>query len=1593
MSLADLPHHGCISVGNAPLASVEDDGEDDRDEHVLRVSRPPLPPIPVPPAEIASWLRDGWQNYEGSVSVEESKSRPLDDGTVELEHFATVPGRVRALTDWAAQRDAFLVEHMAALRTFRIFERLYELRGILEREAERYDVVLGDGILCWNVESGSIRFPIVLQRLELEFDPKIPSFTLLNAAKPTEFYAALFRKIESLDGAITGTIKNELEDGQYHPLSRESLTAFLKSIPPRLGAKGSFEEEAPTRETADPVIYRAPMVFLRKRTLGLGEALDRAVDAIALDDELPRSLLNIVGTGSLAAEPNLESSSGSEVSDSLQTVLFTKPANEEQYRIADALAQHACVLVQGPPGTGKTHTIANLLGHLLAEGKSVLVTSSTTKALRVLREKVVEKLQPLCVSVLDSDTQSNDQMKSAVDGIVERLSSSTEPMLSARVDRLTKERSELLRGLAETRRRLLQSRERDTQEIKIGVEAFDVLDAARLVARGRGEHSWIPLPVRDRAALGLTAEDLRALYRTNSSVPPSIERELGEMLPSPDALPTPGVFTNIVDEVRAIERLGGTGQLYWSQTDLEVSSESSVQGLMSSLEDLLAPWLASEPWHFVVANDAFRGGGHIEAWESLFTLVSELEVLCGESREPLLRYGPILADGVSLDEQLACLDSIHTHMSAGGSLGFFTRLLNPNWKPLLERMKVNGRSPQSKDEIDAVLLLAQIERDRRQLKIRWERQVVEIGGPRLFDARPEEAAAGFVRVIQSLQSWQRVHLEPFRVGLIAQGFDWNRAMRDSTIVGEEQSDFRAQIRLCKEIVPAALDARLKQFRIRLHDEFLANTEAWLSKYTGETSARLSAAVQARSVDAYSVAYKTLRALYDSMEALRIRRELLAKLSHVAPAWAESISRRLSGHDGDEPPGEPRSAWLWAQAAQQLEERDKISVSSLESAVARQVAQLTEKTAELADARAWLAQRKRTGLAQQQALAGWQQTVRRIGKGTGKRAPVLRKHARELMDTAKTAVPVWIMPIVRVAENYDPRTTRFDVVIVDEASQSDLTGLLALYYGRQVVVVGDDEQVSPEAVGQRIDETQHLIDSYLYGIPNDKLYDGKSSIYDLAKQAFGGTICLREHFRCVPDIIQFSNTLSYDDKLIPLREASESALFPHVVAHRVTGSSDNKVNDEEAEEIVALILSCLEQPEYSGKTFGVISLVGEEQALQIEKRLRDRVEPKVLEERRILCGNSAQFQGDERDVIFLSMVDSSNGTPLRVRDDAMFKKRFNVAASRARDQMWVVYSVDTGDLKSNDLRRKLIEHALNPQALTAKVEAAFSKAESVFEKDVLRRLITAGYRVQPQYRIGPYRIDIMVGDRSKRLAVECDGDQYHTFAELEQDMDRQSQLERAGLTFHRIRGSAYYRNADAEFGTLVRHLSDLGVEPGSTVIPRAATTQLHSRVVTRAKELRGLEPLFRADLASVQQPRASDPGVTNTPPLAYVSPDASSRTTDRAIGYETIVAADEAPHQASLFKGLALDKAASVPARPHENTGHDVLSLLSREGIEPDRIIDKREQRGVLWVVCDGSQLETFAALAAHGYHFFFAPEGGRATGHRPAWWLRTPGGN
>ena len=249
----------------------------------------------------------------------------------------------------------------------------------------------------------------------------------------------------------------------------------------------------------------------------------------------------------------------------------------------------------------------------------------------------------------------------------------------------------------------------------------------------------------------------------------------------------------------------------------------------------------------------------------------------------------------------------------------------------------------------------------------------------------------------------------------------------------------------------------------------------------------------------------------------------------------------------------------------------------------------------------------------------------------------------------------------------------------------------------------------------------------------------------------------------------------------------------------------------------MIKACLELKEYDDSSFGVISLLGDEQAELIQKMIVEKIDAVNIEKHDILCGNSSHFQGDERDVIFLTMVDSNSGkVPLRVMADgteSARKKRYNVAASRAKNQMWVINSLDTyNDLKIGDIRKEFLEYVSSPKEMSL-IEKIENNSESVFEKNVAEYLVSKGYNIRQQWEVGAYRVDMIAIFQDKKIIIECDGEKWHSTEEqIRQDMERQNVLERCGWEFIRIRGSRYFKNPEIVMKEVIEELNQKGIYP-------------------------------------------------------------------------------------------------------------------------------------------------------------------------------------
>ncbi len=91
------------------------------------------------------------------------------------------------------------------------------------------------------------------------------------------------------------------------------------------------------------------------------------------------------------------------------------------------------------------------------------------------------------------------------------------------------------------------------------------------------------------------------------------------------------------------------------------------------------------------------------------------------------------------------------------------------------------------------------------------------------------------------------------------------------------------------------------------------------------------------------------------------------------------------------------------------------------------------------------------------------------------------------------------------------------------------------------------------------------------------------------------------------------------------------------------------------------------------------------------------------------------------------------------------------------------------LSPHDLRRKLLDHAHDPAASMDAARGQDEDVDSEFERLVLRDLKMKGYRVATQWKVGSYRIDLVVEGVRERLAIECDGDRFHTIESLQAEM--------------------------------------------------------------------------------------------------------------------------------------------------------------------------------------------------------------------------------
>jgi hypothetical protein len=1369
--------------GTDGLPGISFNSADESGEAWMTIQR--LKPVkaPKPGAELIDWVivSDDPKN-----EPHRRESLPDPENVDEVIDFDDDPERETGFvkyvegpwSEWSAgeipRRDSIAV-----------YDKLFNLLQSIETEGAdtAQELVWGIGVAVWKPEGNSpFRHPLISRLVEI--DPIGDDMALrirprdMPPMLETDAFAAMnIPGLVAYEKAARTIL--ERSDNELNPFEESSFEQILA------GAAGTLDKQAvywprdsdyeegkvPPGDEALKVTNTWVIFARRKSTNFLLEDVRRLKVKVE-EEEIPEGAPTVMVRSPEGAAPvrqrhswrgNSSSSTGSlawggeegssENESNIRDLYFPKPFNAEQVQIIDRLENSDGVVVQGPPGTGKTHTIANVICHYLAEGKRVLVTSKGESALQVLRDQLPESIRDLTVSLLTNEREGLKQLEKGVTKITTDIVSLDSDAVRKQIAQLERRINTLHQNLQEIDRKMAAWAKHNIEEAPPSLGSLKPAELAREVSEQTKAHEWFPdaLDSRPEHELQVLNEDMDDLKRARREVGEYLPY-LNEIVPAQTALPDRQAMGDlhallleyeqlmVTLEDESVERLKAPSQDDLADSNrLEVilNNAESLAKLLREASEIRRRF--GEAWPDWLRQNFAEGDSADPAFAIMRENVEHLRKL-DETRRDFIGKAIVWEDEWDDDEEL--ITALHRSANGKSSFGIL-KFRQKNSKQRYQKITINGQAPQQASDWALVERYVTLRRESRSASAAWNALGIDCPAPPL-PASPILALKEFEGIaaqVDQAERWVQEIIPRLNAGIasIFMEVDPSQAVDDPERMLELANaiDLRVRRKRLENAKQKAetLGQLFKDATLPLHlaaQDFFGKVLGNENCDTSTVESKWSAVVQV---------INEVRLLENAFDVIH---RVTTKLEdNGASKWARQLTTIPADESEDHilrP--EWRAAWKWRRQHGHLlliDGRQEISNLCEERSILQ--GDLTNVYANLVEQLTCL-KLKETLENDRGLMASLQQymvAIRGIGRGTGVGATRHRGHARKAMARANNAVRCWIMPHWRVSEGIPSELALFDLVILDEASQSDMWALPSILRAKKLLVVGDNKQVSPSAIGVKNADIQQLHNRFLQSLPFGDVLSPEKSIYDLASVMFASDLVrLREHFRCAEPIIQFSNHLCYHGEIKCLRvpTATERLTPPLIDVFVKDGvrSERGKTNKMEAQAIVNEISALTAQKNYGGRSIGVVSLLGGEQAALIRDMLVEQIGEEEIIQHGIRCGDAMTFQGREADIVMISMVSDIHN--LRALSGAMFEQRFNVAASRAKDRLYLFRSFKREDVRETDLRAKLLDHFSQPIKRDTEQKGR-NLCESDFERAVYDRLNHEGYRILPQVPAGAY----------------------------------------------------------------------------------------------------------------------------------------------------------------------------------------------------------------------------------------------------------------
>ncbi|MHB8782936.1 MAG: DUF3320 domain-containing protein [Desulfobacteria bacterium] len=1120
-------------------------------------------------------------------------------------------------------------------------------------------------------------------------------------------------------------------------------------------------------------------------------------------------------------------------------------SDSSQLAAVHAAAAGKSFVLHGPPGTGKSQTIANIIAHNLALGKTVLFVSEKRAALEVVYRRLTESgLGPFCLEL-----HSN---KSHKKGVLSQL----DQALNAHVGHSSEEWLEEAKKLAATRKELnafvsaLHAVRESGESVFHGISQLIGHRDIVLI-----KLQWSSAARIDRQRLNNLREIVRKLQLAGAQIGHPTTNAWGSTACETWSPEFRNTVERIVGELRSVaqalaEAAGGIASIigmtqdHWSRQDLE------------NLAVISATLLNCPPVPPALLSSA--------DWESLKETIREIAahgLQRNQQREKLYnRFNPGILE---LD-----LDALAQHWSAAQKSWFLPRWLD--CRKVRQALATVVRPDYALQDtgipadLEQALALRQEEQFIKQAAVRaegafgvhWQGGESDWNALEEYIERTESlrkvasclAGIDFERAIQFRTKWAQ---------LIAGG---REKLTSEGPIGQRLHAYLETFEHFSKVESAltsvlVLDPQTAWGSFANSDflvDLLERCSLWQQNLNG-----LKAWCYWRSMRREALALN-LQPLIDAYESHGLATEKLqeAFTRSYYQWWCDAIVGT-----------EPALCGFFSSAFEDKIQNfkkidDKYTFLTRKEIQARVAAKVPKGQAQSPNSEMGLLR---------------YQLQRKVGH-----LPV-RALIQKIPNLLPRLKPCLLMSPISVAQYLDPSHSAFDMVIFDEASQIpvwDAVGAIAR--GKEAIIVGDPKQLPPTNFFSRADSGDGTD-------ADDNIVDDLESILDDCIAAQLPERHLNWHYRSRHEsLIAFSNYHYYGNRLLtfPSPHQELGVSFRHVAGEYDKGKS--RTNRAEATAVVTEVLRRLLDPQQARFSMGIVTFSQAQQMLiddllEEARRQNPEIEPYFADGavEPVFIKNLENVQGDERDVILFSICYgpdttgrvSMNFGPMN-RDGG--ERRLNVAITRARQEV-IVFStlraehIDLSKTRSQgvaDLKCFLDYAERGPVAIAERRSGeAEGNCESPFEMQVCDVLRGKGYTVHPQVGCSGYRIDLGVVDPERPgryiLGIECDGANYHrSKTARDRDKLRESILIGLGWTIHRVWSTDWWEKPAEE---LARIETAIEAALQTIYVPKPAAEPA-SQWIAAAPSIAGTGPM-----AEVHQKLLSQCSAANEPVLPVYEP--------------------------------------------------------------------------------------------------------------------------